>query len=60
MRATQVSLMRAGTAVSDGSAVSSSGNFGPEVVVRHLLGLDAKRRGVAAANEPTRAMQRAC
>jgi small ligand-binding sensory domain FIST len=60
MRATLVGLMRpteAGGAVSDGSAVSRTGNFGPDVLVRHIIGLDPNRRGVAVADQVEEGMQ---
>jgi small ligand-binding sensory domain FIST len=60
MRATLVGLMRpsvAGGAASDASAVSRTGNFGPDVLVRHIIGLDATRRGVAVADQLEEGMQ---
>jgi small ligand-binding sensory domain FIST len=60
MRATLVGLMRpteAGGAASDGSAVSRTGNFGPDVLVRHIIGLDPNRRGVAVADQVEEGMQ---
>jgi small ligand-binding sensory domain FIST len=60
MRSTLVGLMRptaAGGAVSDGSAVSRTGNFGPDVLVRHIIGLDPNRRGVAVADQVEQDMQ---
>lgn len=60
MRATLVGLMRpaaAGGAASDGSAVSRTGNFGPDVLVRHIIGLDPNRRGVAVADQVESGMQ---
>jgi small ligand-binding sensory domain FIST len=60
MRATLVGLMRAtdaSGAVSDASAVGRTGNFGPDVLVRHIIGLDANRRGVAVADQVEEGMQ---
>jgi small ligand-binding sensory domain FIST len=60
MRATLVGLMHATHAtgsVSDGSAVSRTGNFGPDVLVRHIIGLDPNRRGVAVADQVLEGMQ---
>lgn len=53
VRATLVGLMRAadaGGAATDASAVSRTGNFGNDVLVRHIIGLDPNRRGVALAD----------
>ena len=60
MRATLVGLMHPSHAsgqVSDGSAVSRTGNFGPDVLVRHIIGLDPNRRGVAVADQVEEGMQ---
>ena len=60
MRATLVGLMRpgdAGAVVSDASAVGRTGNFGPDVLVRHMIGLDPNRRGVAVADQVEEGMQ---
>ena len=49
IRATLVGLVRAGDA--DGSnALGRVGNFGSDVIVRHIIGLDPGRRGVAVAD----------
>ncbi len=49
IRATLVGLVRSGDA--DGaSALGRGGNFGSDVVVRHIIGLDPGRRGVAVAD----------
>jgi len=60
MRATLVGLMRptdAGAAASNASAVGRTGNFGPDVLVRHIIGLDPNRRGVAVAEQMEEGMQ---
>jgi small ligand-binding sensory domain FIST len=60
MRATLVGLMRpigVGGAKSDSSAVSRTGNFGPDVLVRQIIGLDPNRRGVAVADQLEAGMQ---
>ena len=60
VRATLVGLMqpahRAGQ-VGDGVAVSRTGNFGSDVIVRHIIGLDPARRGVAVSNALQAGMQ---
>ena len=45
LRATLVGLTEAGA-----DAVGRTGNFGADVVVRHIIGLDPGRRGVAVAS----------
>jgi small ligand-binding sensory domain FIST len=45
LRATLVGLTQAGA-----DAVGRTGNFGAEVVVRHIIGLDPGRQGVAVAD----------
>ncbi|ROZ79042.1 FIST N-terminal domain-containing protein [Ramlibacter sp. WS9] len=45
LRATLVGLTEAG-----GDAIGRTGNFGADVVVRHIIGLDPGRRGVAIAD----------
>ncbi len=53
VRATLVGLMRqaqASAAVNDSSPVGRTGNFGPDVIVRHIIGLDPTRRGLAVAD----------
>ncbi len=45
LRATLVGLTEAGS-----DAVARTGNFGADVVVRHIIGLDPGRRGVAIAD----------
>ena len=44
VRATMVGLSRAGS-----DTVARTGNFGSDVLVRHIIGLDPARRGVAIA-----------
>ena len=50
VRATLAGLMRPADAASDGHAVSRTGNFGSDVLVRHIVGLDPARQGVALAD----------
>ena len=50
VRATLAGLMRPADATSDGHAVSRTGNFGSDVLVRHIIGLDPARQGVALAD----------
>jgi small ligand-binding sensory domain FIST len=60
MRATLVGLMRpgrAGAVASASRAVGRTGNFGPDVLVRHIIGLDPNRRGVAVADQVEEGMQ---
>ena len=49
VRATLVGLQQAGGRAGDASTVKRTGNFGDDVVVRHIIGLDPARRGVAIA-----------
>lgn len=60
VRATLAGLMRpsdsAGLA-GDGAAVGQSGNFGSDVMVRHIIGLDPARRGVAVSDRLEEGMQ---
>jgi len=46
LRATLVGITSAG-----GAAVGRTGSFGPDVRVRHIIGLDPGRRGVAVADQ---------
>lgn len=48
VRATMVGLIAANE--SGRSAVNHTGNFGEDVVVRHIIGLDPLRRGIAVAD----------
>ena len=60
VRATLVGLMpapAAGGAVGDGVVVSRTGNFGNDVLVRHIIGLDTGRRGVAVSDYVQAGMQ---
>jgi small ligand-binding sensory domain FIST len=60
VRATLVGLMRqaqASAAVNDSSPVGRTGNFGPDVIVRHIIGLDPTRRGLAVADLVAPGMQ---
>jgi len=54
VRATLAGLMRPADvtrdAAGDGHAVSRTGNFGSDVRVRHIIGLDPSRQGVALAD----------
>lgn len=57
VRATLVGLVPAQDAMDDPAALSSSrqavrqtGNFGEDVLVRHIIGLDPGRRGIAVAD----------
>jgi small ligand-binding sensory domain FIST len=50
VRSTLVGLMRPGDGTSS-EAVSRTGNFGSDVIVRHIIGLDPARRGVAIADK---------
>jgi small ligand-binding sensory domain FIST len=59
VRATLVGLMRP---ASDGGAgdavvVNRTGNFGSDVIVRHIVGLDPARRGVAVSDQLEVGMQ---
>ncbi len=46
LRSTLVGLTEAG-----GDAIGRTGNFGADVVVRHIIGLDPGRRGIAVADK---------
>jgi small ligand-binding sensory domain FIST len=54
LRATLVGLTEAGSDV-----VGRTGNFGADVTVRHIIGLDPARRGVAIAQQVTPGMRMA-
>jgi small ligand-binding sensory domain FIST len=54
LRATLVGLTMAG-----GDAVGRTGHFGADVVVRHIIGLDPGRRGVAIADQAAIGMRMA-
>ena len=53
LRATLVGLTQPG----GGELVERAGNFGDDVVVRHIIGLDPARRGVAIADRVNPGMQ---
>ena len=56
VRNTLVGLSHQVTALSDGQAnlqVKRTGQFGADVVVRHIIGLDPARRGIAVSDAPT-------
>jgi small ligand-binding sensory domain FIST len=57
LRATMVGLMRSTQGSSDSNAISRTGNFGNDVIVRHLIGLDPMRGGVAVADLVEEGMQ---
>lgn len=59
VRATLAGLMRtaSGPGASDSSPVGRTGNFGSDVIVRHIIGLDPKSRGVAVADMVESGMQ---
>ena len=60
VRATLVGLMRpTGSAGpgGDGVAVGRTGNFGSDVIVRHIVGLDPSRRGIAVPDRLDLGMQ---
>lgn len=50
VRATLVGLQQVGRRAGDASTVKRTGNFGDDVVVRHIIGLDPGRRGVAVTD----------
>ena len=52
LRATLVGLTQPG-----GELLARTGNFGDDVVVRHIIGLDPARRGVAVADRVAEGMQ---
>ena len=53
VRATLVGLMTPpdSAGAGEGAAISRTGNFGSDVIVRHIIGLDPGRRGIAIADE---------
>jgi small ligand-binding sensory domain FIST len=59
VRATLVGLLAApdSAAASDQAAVGRTGNFGSDVLVRHIIGLDPARRGVAVSDKLEVGMQ---
>jgi small ligand-binding sensory domain FIST len=60
IRATLVGLMRPaeqGGSTDDAVAIGRSGNFGSDVLVRHIIGLDPARRAVAVSDQLEAGMQ---
>ncbi|NMM14838.1 MAG: hypothetical protein HHJ17_15050 [Rhodoferax sp.] len=60
VRATLVGLMQPADSAGQGAdavAVSRTGNFGPDVIVRHIIGLDPARKGVAVDDQLQVGMQ---
>ena len=60
VRQTLVGLLQPGDVAHDkpaGHAIEKSGNFGSDVVVRHIIGLDPNRRGIAVGSGVTEGMQ---
>jgi len=56
IRATLVGLVRASDG-DGGNAVARTGNFGSDVIVRHIIGLDPGRRGIAVSDLVENGMQ---
>lgn len=56
IRATLAGLVR-GSDADGGNALGRGGNFGSDVIVRHIIGLDPARRGVAIAEQVEVGMQ---
>jgi small ligand-binding sensory domain FIST len=56
IRATLVGLVRGSDASGD-NAMGRGGNFGSDVIVRHIVGLDPGRRGIAVADQVETGMQ---
>ena len=56
IRATLVGLVR-GSDADGANAVGRGGNFGSDVIVRHIIGLDPGRRGIAVADQVQEGMQ---
>ena len=57
VRATLVGLMQPAQPGGDSVAVGRTGNFGSDVIVRHIVGLDPGRRGVAVSDQLATGMQ---
>ena len=57
VRATLVGLMQPAQRGGDSVAVGRTGNFGSDVIVRHIVGLDPGRRGVAVSEQLANGMQ---
>jgi small ligand-binding sensory domain FIST len=58
IRSTLVGLVRSSDA-DGGNAVGRTGNFGSDVIVRHIIGLDPARRGIAVSDHLEVGMQMA-
>jgi small ligand-binding sensory domain FIST len=58
IRSTLVGLVRSSDA-DGGNAVGRTGNFGSDVIVRHIIGLDPARRGIAVSDHLEAGMQMA-
>ncbi|MBP6502655.1 MAG: FIST C-terminal domain-containing protein [Rhodoferax sp.] len=56
IRATLVGLVQPGGA-DGGQAMGRAGSFGSDVIVRHIVGLDPARRGIAIAGQVASGMQ---
>jgi small ligand-binding sensory domain FIST len=57
VRATLVGLANTSAGATDRAAVGKTGNFGSDVTVRHIIGLDPARHGVAVADKVQDGMQ---
>jgi small ligand-binding sensory domain FIST len=57
VRATLVGLTEPADMADTVSTVTRTGNFGPDVMVRHIIGLDPARSGVAVADIVTAGME---
>ena len=57
VRATLAGLARPEDVAGDGAAICRTGNFGSDVRVRHIVGLDPQRGGVALADLAEEGMQ---
>jgi len=56
IRSTLVGLVRTGDA-DGGNGVGRTGNFGSDVIVRHIIGLDPARHGIAVSDQVEPGMQ---
>ncbi len=57
VRATLVGLTGPATLADSSPTVTRTGNFGPDVMVRHIIGLDPARAGVAVADVVSEGME---
>jgi len=57
VRATLVGLTAPATLADGSPTVTRTGNFGPDVMVRHIIGLDPARAGVALADVVSEGME---